>query len=64
MSGNSGDQVIKMNAKHRRLIQTLTVAVLVAYTTLLAYQTLSRGDVNRAEVCDVYQVTMYLHNFA
>lgn len=39
-----------MNLKHRRLVQTVSAALLVAYTTLLAYQTLSRGALNNQEV--------------
>ncbi|KRT82167.1 hypothetical protein AMK59_4422, partial [Oryctes borbonicus] len=41
--------MLKMNSRTRRLLQTLTVAVLIAYTTLLAYQSLSRA-VHNAEV--------------
>lgn len=33
----------KMNFRNRKLLQTLSCAVLIAYTTLLIYQTLSRG---------------------
>ncbi|KAF2903061.1 hypothetical protein ILUMI_03117 [Ignelater luminosus] len=35
-----------MNGRLRRLLQTLFVVLLVAYTTLLAYQSLSRGVLN------------------
>lgn len=41
--------MLKMNSRTRRFLQTLTVAVLIAYTTLLAYQSLSRA-VHNAEV--------------
>ncbi|XP_018567115.1 fringe glycosyltransferase [Anoplophora glabripennis] len=33
----------KMNYRNRRLLQTVSCAVLIAYTMLLVYQTLSRG---------------------
>lgn len=56
-ASTSGKQVIfivpennsttKMNIRYRRLLQTLFVAVLLAYSTLLMYQTFSRGVVNR-----------------
>ncbi|KAK9685097.1 Fringe-like [Popillia japonica] len=45
-----------MNSRTRRFLQTLTVVVLIAYTTLLAYQSLSRavynaeGDGNAAKL--------------
>lgn len=40
----------KMNPKIRRLLQAVFVVALVAYTTLLAYQSLSRGTVNTVDV--------------
>lgn len=40
----AGDKVIiEMNLRHRRLLQTVSLAVLLAYTALFVYQTLSRG---------------------
>ena len=43
-----GDQVNseKMYASHRRVLQTVSLAALLAYSALLAYQTLSRGLVD------------------
>lgn len=38
----------KMNPKLRRLIQTFCVVLLVSYTTLLAYQSLSRATINNS----------------
>lgn len=50
-----GEQVIlnatsvKMNLRIRRFVQTISVILLVAYTTLLAYQSFSRvsNEVNK-----------------
>jgi hypothetical protein len=42
----ASDDNARMNAKHRRLLQTLSVVALLAYTALLAYPTLSRGAVD------------------
>ncbi|XP_063929958.1 fringe glycosyltransferase [Zophobas morio] len=47
-----GDQVNseKMYARHRRVLQTVSLAALLAYSALLAYQTLSRGLVDEEDV--------------
>lgn len=39
-----------MNGKIRRLLQTIFVVLLVAYCTLLAYQSFSRGDFNEQAI--------------
>ncbi|KAL3267772.1 hypothetical protein HHI36_006899 [Cryptolaemus montrouzieri] len=55
MSGN-GEQVIfisesvKMSYRNRRLLQTLTVAVLLAYSILLVYQNFSHEEIHNGNV--------------
>ncbi|KAJ3643432.1 hypothetical protein Zmor_026143 [Zophobas morio] len=39
-----------MYARHRRVLQTVSLAALLAYSALLAYQTLSRGLVDEEDV--------------
>ncbi|XP_022910063.1 fringe glycosyltransferase isoform X2 [Onthophagus taurus] len=45
MPFDDDEVMVKMSFRFRRAVQTLTVAVLIAYTTLLVYQTLSRAPI-------------------
>ncbi|GJQ75753.1 fng [Trypoxylus dichotomus] len=49
-----------MNSRTRRFLQTLTVAVLIAYTTLLAYQSLSRAVHNAEAGGNIVKLGNYL----